>query len=225
MRKRYSAALLALTMLLGTLCGCGQRQTGPGADETPAAPIALTAEEIARVNEAFVPAFVEDGMVRNNPLCCLLSCYYAKPEDIDLSAFLAYSFAVEQGPDWEPVGEAEFQALREQAEWLGDSLEAWRTPIGRIPRDQVDAFLEKYTGITTADLAAPWAAKELIYLEEYDAYYNFTSDFDPGYFECEEGVRDGGTVRLTGDRAELVLEKQPDGAYHIVSHLPLEAEE
>nr|WP_326185279.1 hypothetical protein [uncultured Oscillibacter sp.] len=226
MKKRYFTALMALAVLLGTLGGCARTQSGP-ADEAPAeaaGPVALTAEEIARVNRAFVPNFEKDGWVDVNPLCCMVSCFYAEPEDIDLSAFLAYSFAVERGPEWEPVGEKEFQALREQADWLGESLDAWRTPISRIPRARVDAFLEKYTGITTADLTAPWTAYKLVYLEEYDAYYNFTSDFNPGCFTCEEGVRDGGTVRLTGHGRELVLEEQADGSWYFVSFLLTEAE-
>lgn len=214
-KKRYFGALLALSILLGLLGGCGQAET---VEEKP---VVLTAEEIAQVNEAFAANFTEDGLARNNPLCCLVSCYYEKPEDIDLSAFLAYSFVVERGSAWEPVGEEEFQALREQADWLGESREEWRRPIGRIPRDQVDAFLEAYTGITTADLTAPWEEEALIYLEKYDAYYNFTSDFDPGWFECEEGVRDGGVVRLTGYGRELTLEAQADGIYHFVSFLPV----
>lgn len=86
-------------------------------------------------------------------------------------------------------------------------------PIRRVPRDQVDAFLEACTGITTADLTAPWAEKAFIYLEEYDAYYNFTSDFGPGWFECGEGVRDGDIVRLTGYGRELTLEAQVDETY------------
>lgn len=219
-RWERAAAVLVLTMLLGLLGGCGQMEKT--AETENGGPVPLTEEEIGQVNKAFVPFFEEDGMVRNNPLCCLVSCYYEKPEDIDLSVFLAYSFVVERGPDWEPVGEEEFQTLREQADWLGESREEWRTPIGRIPRAQVDAFLEKYTGITTAELAAPWAEKEFIYLEEYDAYYNFTSDFDPGWFEYEEGVRDGDIVRLTGYGQELTLEKQPDSSWHFVSFLPVE---
>lgn len=106
----YFAALLALSILLGLLSGCGQAEM---VEETPAV---LTTEEITQANEAFVSFFEEDGMDMNNPLCCLVSCYYEKPEDIDLSAFLAYFFVVERESAWEPVGEEEFQALREQAD-------------------------------------------------------------------------------------------------------------
>lgn len=246
MRKRYFAALLALAVLLGLLGGCGQ------AEETPEAadggPVPLTEEEVEQVNEAFTADFVttEDGLRTFNPLCCLLSCYYAAPADIDLSAFLAYCFVTEEtgmGQEPEPVGQAEFEALKQQTDWLqgAETPEELLVPIHRYPRAEVDAFLEKYTGSTTADLTAPWTWGRLVYVPEYDAYYNFTSDFGPGWFECGAGVREGTALRLTGRsrvlndvrpmggssvvEAVLTLEEQSDGSWRFVSFLPAEEAE
>lgn len=241
MRKRYFAALAALAVLLGLLGGCGQTEkTTETADDGP---VPLTEEEVAQVNEAFADfVTAEDGLRTVNPLLCLLSCCYAAPADIDLSAFLAYCFVTEEtgmGQEPEPVGQAEFEALKRQTDWLRDTgtPEEMTVPIHRYPRAEVDAFLEKYTGITTADLTASWTWGRLVYVPEYDAYYNFTSDFGPGWFACEEGVREGAVLRLTGKgsplndvrpmggsgvvEAVLTLEEQSDGSWHFVSFLPV----
>lgn len=247
--RRLGAALLAL-LVLGSVTGCGREteaEPAPPSREPeeivePAGPRALTAGEIERVNEAFVDSFVEDGIARPNPLCCLISSYYAAPADIDLSAFLAYCFVTEAVGE-EPVGQAEFEALKQQTDRLQhtETPEEMLVPIHRYPRAEVDAFLERYTGVTTADLTASWTWGDLVYVPEYDAYYNFTSDFGPGWFACEAGVREGTVVRLTGKsrtlnyvrpmgggshvEAVLTLEEQSDGSWHFMSFLPMEEAE
>ena len=69
-------------------------------------------------------------------------------------------------------------------------------PIHRIPRAAVDKTLETYAGITTSDLKN---TNSILYLSDYDSYYNFTSDYGPGSFQTAEGARDGGTVRLRSE--------------------------
>ncbi len=241
MRKRYFAALLALAVLLG---GCGQAEKAPETEN--GGPVPLTEEEIGQVNSAFADFITtEDGVETANPLLCLLSCYYAAPADIDLSAFLAYCFVTEEvraGQEPEPVGQAEFEALKRQTDWLRttEAPEEMLVPIHRYPRAEVDAFLERYTGTATADLTASWTWGRLVYVPEYDAYYNFTSDFGPGWFESAEGVREGDTVRLSGKsrtlnyvrpmggsdavEAVLTLEEQSGGSWRFVSFLPVEEE-
>ena len=240
MKRAHWAAALALAVMLGLLGGCGQAEKTPETD-----PISLTAEEGERVNEAFAPFITtEDGVEVTNPLLCLVSCYYASPADIDLSAFLAYCFVAEEvrmGQEPEPVGQAEFEALKRQEDWPFQSAETpdeMIVPLHRYPRADVDAFLERYTGIAAADLAGPWK-ESLFYVPEYDAYYNYTSDFGPGWFDCQAGVREGSIVRLTGKstpvhyvppmgtaggwvEAQLTLEEQADGSWRFVSYLPLD---
>ena len=63
---------------------------------------------------------------------------------------------------------------------------------------------------------------DVLYLEEYDAYYNFTSDFAAGIFSCVRGEVQGSTVRLyagygDGGGAMLTLHEQ-GGRYLILSH-------
>ena len=66
----------------------------------------------------------------------------------------------------------------------------------------------------------------VLYLEEYDAWYNFTSDYGPGVFDPVYGLEDGNTVSLwelpsgNGTPGDiLTLEESGDG-FRILSHLP-----
>ena len=52
--------------------GAEQGETAEPAPEEPADPNALTAEEIAQVNEAFTPFFERDGRSYTNPICSFL---------------------------------------------------------------------------------------------------------------------------------------------------------
>lgn len=68
-------------------------------------------------------------------------------------------------------------------------------PIRRYTRQTVDRVLEEYAGITVHDLSGV-GMDTVLYLEEYDAWYNFTSDYGPGIFIPAYGLREGGTVTL-----------------------------
>ena len=61
-----------------------------------------------------------------------------------------------------------------------------------------------------------------MYLPEYDAFYNFTSDAGPGMFICETGRWEGDLLILTGGGKELTLEETEDGRYLFRSFLLLE---
>ncbi len=50
-----------------------------------------------------------------------------------------------------------------------------------------------------------WAGT--LYLEEYDAFYNFTSDFGPGAFICSGGEKQGGVIRLWSDAGPAAKER------------------
>jgi hypothetical protein len=84
----------------------------------------------------------------------------------------------------------------------------------------VDEALKKYMNISLEDLTHT-TANNIIYLEEYDAFYNFTSDFSPGYFTCTSGERQGDIIRLFGDDATLTLRKI-DNKYIFISHVNVE---
>ena len=238
MRRRRRCCTWTLALLLALLfAGCGRVETVPEDREVPPLeteqeeteepvpedPAALTAEEIAQVNEAFAPFDERENGSYMNPVCSFFTSYYERPEDLNLVEFLRYfglgNGPVEDGP--------EFEALKAAEGWPFhvDHLDQMPVPIHRYSRADVDAYLEEHAGITTADLTTfPVSSADLLYLPEYDAFYNFTSDAGPGVFICEAGRREGALLILTGGSAELTLEKTAAGRYLFRSFLPLERE-
>ena len=238
MRRRRRCCTWTLALLLALLfAGCGRVETVPEDREVPPLeteqeeteepvpedPAALTAEEIAQVNEAFAPFDERENGSYMNPVCSFFTSYYERPEDLNLVEFLRYfglgNGPVEDGP--------EFEALKAAEGWPFhvDHLDQMPVPIHRYSRADVDAYLEEHAGITTADLTTfPVSSADLLYLPEYDAFYNFTSDAGPGVFICEAGRREGALLILTGGSAELTLEKTEAGQYLFRSFLPLERE-
>lgn len=235
MRRRRRCCTWTLALLLALLfAGCGRVETVPEDREVPPLeteqeeteepvpedPAALTAEEIAQVNEAFAPFDERENGSYMNPVCSFFTSYYERPEDLNLVEFLRYfglgNGPVEDGP--------EFEALKAAEGWPFhvDHLDQMPVPIHRYSRADVDAYLEEHAGITTADLTTfPVSSADLLYLPEYDAFYNFTSDAGPGVFICEAGRREGALLILTGGSAELTLEKTEAGRYLFQSFLPL----
>ena len=124
--------------------------------------------------------------------------------------------------DGSKTGETEFQALRKEENWPFsevESLDDMPVPVHKYPRRQVDLILKEYAGITTEDLDTSAVA----YLSEYDAYYNYTSDFGPGMFNCTWGYREGDLLWLYNEESPsgtdvLTLRKVGDKTYHVVSH-------
>ena len=82
----------------------------------------------------------------------------------------------------------------------------------------------QYAGITLDDLHTDWRSDPRTpYLSEYDAFYNFTSDFGPGTFYPAYGYRNGEEITLLeagyfGDM--LILAERPDGGFWFVEHSP-----
>ena len=238
MRRRRRCCTWTLALLLALLfAGCGRVETVPEDREVPPLeteqeeteepvpedPAALTAEEIAQVNEAFAPFDERENGSYMNPVCSFFTSYYERPEDLNLVEFLRYfglgNGPVEDGP--------EFEALKAAEGWPFhvDHLDQMPVPIHRYSRADVDAYLEEHAGITTADLTTfPVSSADLLYLPEYDAFYNFTSDAGPGVFICEAGRREGALLILTGGSAELTLGKTEAGRDLFRSFLPLERE-
>ncbi len=238
MRRRRRCCTWTLALLLALLfAGCGRVETVPEDREVPPLeteqeeteepvpedPAALTAEEIAQVNEAFAPFDERENGSYMNPVCSFFTSYYERPEDLNLVEFLRYfglgNGPVEDGP--------EFEALKAAEGWpfQADHVDQMPVPIHRYSRADVDAYLEEHASITTADLTTfPASSADLLYLPEYDAFYNFTSDAGPGVFICETGRREGDLLILTGGGEELTLEETEAGRYLFRSFLPLERE-
>lgn len=178
----------------------------------------LTEEQIEKVNKAFQPIIIgDDGTDKLNPLGHFLTSYYEKPENIDLDNML-YQFPTESN-----IADGEFEALKTHDNWpFGEvtSMENIPVPIHRIPASSVDAALNQYMNISLNDLNTN-NFSSLIFLEEYNAFYNFTSDFSPGFFICNSGEIKGDTVVLYGKNAILTLKKLED-RYIFVSHIKAE---
>ena len=179
---------------------------------------ALTEEEVARVNEAFEP-FVQlaDNVYGSSEICCFFTSNYDNPAQINLEEFLRYC----------PIGLSnslgeedteEFLAVMELDNgWIDPDRELSSpidlpVPVHRYPRAEVSALLQKYAGVAVEEL--DWEG--CLYVEEYDAFYNFTSDAGPGFFPCAGGEVSGDTAVLwsdpdeKGDRCRLTLQKNGD---------------
>ena len=99
----------------------------------------------------------------------------------------------------------------------GDALRFYRA-------DRINELLRQYAGITLDDLHTDWRGDPRTpYLSEYDAFYNFTSDFGPGTFYPAYGYRNGEQITLLeagyfGDM--LILAERLDGDFWFVEHSP-----
>ena len=217
MKKRRICKLLCLWLFL--LAGCA------GQEETTDGP--LTQEQIARANEAFVSEMAVYGegsntaIVYSTQISCFFTSFYSQPSEIDLAEFLRYCPA---DTVLEDSDKAEFQAVM-IADGNGKLVippSQYVVPVHRYRKADVSALLEKYANIKVDDLTS---TEGTLYLEEYDAFYNFTSDFGPGYFQCVGGEKQGDTIRLWSDTDErdgcvrVLTVKEVDGAYFIWSFL------
>ena len=174
----------------------------------------LTAEEIDRANQALQPILQIDGKDTINPISHFLTSYYDHPEAIDLAQVL-YHF-----PSEDNISEEEFQSLRRAENWpFGEeiTLETMPVPIHRIPAESVEEALNRSLGISLEDLEGVEDEEDILYLEAYDAFYNFTSDSSVGFFVCERGEVNGDRVILYGEETTLTLEKVGED-YRILSH-------
>ncbi len=199
--KKLISLILILSFVM--LAGCASA-TEPAKETT-----SLSAEELSDYSKEF--EMVKDG--KTNVLCCFLMSDYEKIEDMDLSAFL-YNF-----PDGVSVDdEEEFNALKELEGWqFGDvTLDQMPVPIHKFSRAAVDEILGKY-GNTSSDKLTNGRGN-LLYLEEYDAFYNFTSDFALNGFECVSGESDGDVITLRSEDGVLKITHSESGDIVFLAH-------
>lgn len=169
---------------------------------------------IREVDEAFNATVWEPGSgTRASDLSCFVSCIWGSPEEIDLAEFLRYCPLAEQLPDENTEEAQAVMAAMGENPFLV-------TPVWRYPREKVSGLLQKYTGITVEELLS-WEG--VLYLKEYDAFYNCTSDWGPGRFLCAGGERSGDRIILRGENGNgegrtLTL-REENGNYYLVSYL------
>ena len=181
----------------------------------------LSAEELSWFNETFQP-FVYDERgepIGVNPWSCFFTSYYDDVRNLNFEEFMRY---FPQSRSF--TSDAEFEALKSLEVWPFDWVETREdmpVPISKYPASLVNMALKEYAGITTADLDTSGVA----YLPEYDAYYNYTSDFGPGMFTCTRGEVIGDIVRLyeeleTG--TDMLTLRKVGNNYQIVAHQCIE---
>lgn len=181
---------------------------------------ALTEDEIASFNELLAPIVYDKqgGIIGASPWSCFFTSYYSDVRALDFAQFMRYFSG-----DGSKANAAEFELLKGTEGWpfsQEDTLETIPVPIHKYPTRLVDMILSEYAGITTADVDTSGVA----YLAEYDAYYNYTSDFGAGSFQCTRGERVGDLLYLYEETEQhitrLTLREHGD-SYRIVAFQPM----
>ena len=181
----------------------------------------LTQEELAAYNAVMDPAVRdESGDIVDfhiQPFSYFFSSYYKNVRNLNFEEFIRYF------PDSGQATEAEFEALKKLDDWPFKRvarMEDMPVPIHRHTVSSINEVLTRWGGITTSDLDT----SGVCYLEEYDAYYTYTSDFNMFYFIAESGEQVGNYVYLrksveNGNIAVLTLRLMPGtDEWQIVSH-------
>jgi len=175
----------------------------------------LTENHIKDINFLLQPVFLSSKGTEVNPLSCFFTSYYEDVKDINLSNFLRYY----------PYGEvleeiSEFDDLKKHKNWpFGEvnSSSELPVPIHRYKKEIIQNMFSSYAGISLDEMTGV-GFDDLIYIESTDSYYNFTSDFGPGVFNCIDGKVEKGVIKLNGNNSVLTIEKN-DEKYVIKSFL------
>ena len=178
---------------------------------------ALTEEEIAQVNKAFGPLENSDTG-HFNPIWCFFTSFYDDPKFLNLTEFLA------DFPYREDTTAEEFESLKAMEDFPFQSISTlggMPVPIHRLSAQTVNEVLQRYTGVSLSELEdAGKSNSRLLYLKEFDAYYNFTSDAGGGLLNIVRGEKRGNEVILYSDNAVLTLRKSGEN-YFIQSLQPI----
>jgi hypothetical protein len=164
----------------------------------------LTEEEVDWFNEKFfnreaMPGVRDRDAMQNY----FLNSEYTEAADVDLKELCRDSRIYE--PD-----EKEKEQLSQVA---GESV--YESDVSRYTKEELDAMLQKYTGLTLED-SNKIGLDQLVYLSEYDAYYYVCGDTHYRTVQVVDGYWDGQYVILEyelngGDiKGEVVLQVAPD---------------
>ena len=169
----------------------------PAQQETQKTAAPLTQAQIDAVNVVFADyALSTDDTLGHFAVNGFFTSTYDDVRDLNLNDFLAY-FG-ECGED--DISEEEFAQLNAKWGFRVDSVADCPLPIHRYPASAVESVLQRFAGIGLADLKdiqEPFS--DYLYLEETDAFYNTTSDYNPGAFTCTSG-----SIDAFGEYVELI---------------------
>jgi len=222
-RLMIMSACLLVVICSFMMAGCNNNNTSGDEQQNAAIDLPesipdgeLSDDVIATFNEVFAPTVTDsDGNTSASEISCFFTSFYDDPRDIDLTEFLRYC----------PLGvitddEEEYQKVKEAASFdMPDSISEMPTPVRRFDRQIVDDLLNKYAGITTADLTENVSAgTDLVYVESEDAFYNFTSDFGPGSFVAEQGIKDGNEYTFKDSQNRTLTVEVNDSIIKIKSY-------
>lgn len=159
-------------------------------------------------------------------ISCFFTSLYDDVRELNFEEFMSYFPGDRDNATY--TTDLEFDTLKRVEGWpftWVESYDKMPVPIHKYPRSRIDEVLKKYAGITTEELDTAGVA----YLEEYDAFYNYTSDFGPGIFTPHYGEKNGDIVTLwaapvgyDGSTSMLTLQKSGEN-WHILSHNKISA--
>lgn len=230
-KQRTSALCVILALLLIiSAAGCSlteltrqksgeitlPEETEPVQQEPLKTAMPLTQAQIDAVNAIFADYELStDDTLGHFAVNGFFTSTYDDVRDLNLNNFLAYFGECGE----EDISEEEFAQLNAKWEFRVDSVEDFPLPIHRYPASAVEDVLKRFAGIGLADLTdmqTPFSG--YTYLEDTDAFYTTTSDYNPGYFRCTSGEiePDGDTALLYGSTAgslsgKAVLKLVKDG--------------
>lgn len=189
--------------------------------------VSLTAEEMDYFQEYTKATWTEYDAEwggyhsDSTEISCFFTSHYDDVWELNFEEFMRYFPGDADDPAH--TTDLELEALKSVEGWPFTEVEShdkMPVPIHKYPRSRVDAVLMKYAGITTAELDTTGVT----YLEEYDAFYTYTSDFGPGVFTPCYGEKSGDFVTLwtapagyDGTSRMLTLQRSEEN-WHILSH-------
>lgn len=216
MKKKNIFAALMVLVLIVTMSGCGKSGTDSSEDVQL---VPLTDKELAYFNgtEFFNKEYLNNVVDSINIHNQFLSSLYDKPEDIDLfELFYCGSETAEPVTDEETSAAAEAGGMSGAVDFV--------PPPDKISTENMNEVLLKNTGLTV-DQTNKVGLEELIYLEQYDAYYHFHGDTNYRMnVEFSSGERQGDLIRLTyedtfmADGEKIITLREQDGKYLFVSN-------
>ena len=183
----------------------------PSESEEPSEPLEdgwtrLTEEELKWFNEQF---FNVDG---NAIVNAFLTCTYTDVKDISMYDLF-----------YDCPNQSEVEVTKAEKTLLEKEWEEIYTDIQKVPTSYMNEMLSKYANITLED-SNKVELDLLVYLSDYDAYYNMHGDTHYTPVEVKSGMRDdNGNIVLVCDCSEYennyqVTLKVHDNGYYFVSN-------